>query len=321
MTLMENQLTDMRHDWQLTEILELFNLPFNDLLFTAQTLHRRYFNPNQIQLSSLLNIKTGQCSEDCAYCSQSAHFKTAIEADPLMSTEQIVAIAQQAKAKGATRFCMGAAWRSPKAKDFNQLLNVVTAVKQLELETCMTLGMLNSEQAQQLKTAGLDYYNHNLDTSPDFYKNIVTTHTYQERLDTLAQVQQAGIKLCCGGIIGMGESVADRADLLGRLANLPKHPDSVPINLLIPVTGTPLESAQPIDEFDLVRCIAVARILMPQSYVRLSAGRTQMSDSLQALCFLAGANSIFYGDKLLTTNNVDTNRDKQLFSRLGLEGI
>lgn len=318
---MENQLTDIRHDWQLTEIIELFNLPFNDLLFTAQTLHRRYFNPNQIQLSSLLNIKTGQCSEDCAYCSQSAHFKTAIEADPLMSTEQIIAIAQQAKAKGATRFCMGAAWRSPKAKDFNQLLNIVTAVKQLELETCMTLGMLNGEQAQQLKTAGLDYYNHNLDTSPDYYQHIVTTHTYQERLDTLAEVQQAGIKLCCGGIIGMGESLQDRADLLCHLANLPKHPDSVPINLLIPVDGTPLENAQPIDEFDLVRCIAVARILMPQSYVRLSAGRTQMNDSLQALCFLAGANSIFYGDKLLTTNNVDANQDKQLFSRLGLEGM
>lgn len=318
---MNNEFTEIRHDWQLTEILELFALPFNELIFIAQTRHRRYFNPNQIQLSSLLNIKTGQCSEDCAYCSQSAHFKTALESEPLMSTEKIVAAAKQAKAKGATRFCMGAAWRSPKTKDFAQLLAVIAEIKQLELETCMTLGMLNSTQAQQLKAAGLDYYNHNLDTSSDFYKNIVTTHTYQERLDTLAQVQKAHIKLCCGGIIGMGESVQDRADLLRNLANLAQHPDSVPINLLIPVSGTPLENSQTVDSFDLVRCIAVARILMPTSYVRLSAGRHAMVDTLQALCFLAGANSIFYGDKLLTTDNTDVEQDNRLFERLGLQSV
>lgn len=315
---MQNQSTEIRHDWQLTEILQLFSLPFNELIFIAQTLHRCYFNPNEIQLSSLLNIKTGQCSEDCAYCSQSAHFKTALESEPLMPTDAIIAAAKQAKAKGATRFCMGAAWRSPKTKDFTQLLEVIVAIKQLELETCMTLGMLNTTQAQQLKAAGLDYYNHNLDTSSDYYKNIVTTHTYQERLDTLAEVQKANIKLCCGGIIGMGERVADRADLLRHLANLPKHPESVPINLLIPIAGTPLENSQAVDSFDLVRCIAVARILMPTSYVRLSAGRSEMADTLQALCFLAGANSIFYGDKLLTTDNAEITHDKQLLDRLGL---
>lgn len=311
----------VRYDWQIKEIIELFKLPLNDLLFKAHSTHRDYFNPNQVQLSTLLNIKTGACSEDCAYCSQSARFDTEIERQALMQQEAIVAAARQAKENGATRFCMGAAWRSPKKKDFEQILKIIKAVKALDLETCMTLGMLTAEQAQELKDAGLDYYNHNLDTSAEHYKQIVSTHTYQDRLDTLAHVRAANLKVCCGGIIGLGENIEDRAALLQTLANWPIHPESVPINQLVPVEGTPLGETQQIDLFDMVRCIAVARIMMPASYVRLSAGRAEMSDELQALCFFAGANSIFYGEKLLTTGNADVEHDRQLFNRLGIETV
>jgi len=317
----ENSLSeqpDVRHDWDFDEVIELLNRPLFDLIFTAQGIHRTYFNPNQVQLSTLLNIKTGACSQDCAYCSQSVRFDTGLKPQPLMEREAVVAAAKQAKANGATRFCMGAAWRSPKPKDFDKVLDIVKAVKALGLETCMTLGMLDAEQAQQLKKAGLDYYNHNLDTSAAYYKHIVSTHTYQERLDTLANVRTANLKVCCGGIIGMGESLEDRSALLQTLANLPQHPESVPINQLVRVAGTPLADTKEIDPFDMVRCIAVARILMPASYIRLSAGRAEMSDELQALCFLAGANSIFYGEKLLTTGNQACEHDRQLFNRLGI---
>ncbi len=308
----------IRHDWQLTEILELFNLPFNDLIFKSQSIHRTNFNPNQIQLSTLLNIKTGACSEDCGYCSQSARFKTKLEKQPLMAIDAIVAEAKQAKANGASRFCMGAAWRNPKAKDFEQILDTIQAVKAEDLETCLTLGMLDDQQAQQLQEAGLDYYNHNLDTSATYYTEIVSTHTYQDRLDTLTSVRKANLKICCGGIIGMGEKIQDRAELLQTLANLAIHPESVPINQLVPVVGTPLEHVEQLDSFAIVRCIAVARILMPTSNIRLSAGRTEMNDELQALCFLAGANSVFYGEKLLTTDNKSTEHDHQLFDKLGI---
>lgn len=309
----------VRHDWHLKEVLELFELPWNDLIFKAQCTHRAYFNPNQVQLSTLLNIKTGRCSEDCAYCSQSGHFETAVEAEPLMEPSSVVAAAKQAKANGATRFCMGAAWRSPKPKDFDKVLEIIKAVKALGLETCMTLGMLNAEQARELKEANLDYYNHNLDTSAEYYQHIVSTHSYQDRLDTLANVRSAGLKVCSGGIIGMGESLVDRAALLQTMANLPDHPESVPINQLVPLAGTKLADAKEIDPFDMVRCIAVARVMMPASYIRLSAGRAQMIDELQALCFIAGANSIFYGEKLLTTANAAVEHDRQLFNRLGIE--
>lgn len=311
----------IRHDWTLEEVLHFFKLPFNELLFQSQSAHRAYFAPNQVQLSSLLNIKTGRCSEDCAYCPQSARFNTALASEDLMAQEDVVAMARKAKENGATRFCMGAAWRSPKGKEFVKVLDMVRAVKALELETCMTLGMLDQTQASQLKVAGLDYYNHNLDTSAAYYKEIITTRTYQERLDTLNHVREANIKVCCGGIIGMGESLQDRASLLQTLANLPEHPESVPINQLVRVEGTPLEKQSTPDPFDFVRCIAVARLLMSASFVRLSAGRTEMSDELQALCFFAGANSIFYGEKLLTTDNPDINKDHHLFNRLGIETI
>ena len=311
----------IRHDWQLDEILALFDLSLNELIYQAQTIHRAHFNPNQVQLSSLLNIKTGRCSEDCSYCSQSARFDTHIDVEPLMPIDEIVTAAKTAKENGATRFCMGAAWRSPKDKDFAKIVDIVQSVKAIGIETCMTLGMLSDEQAQQLKQAGLDYYNHNVDTSEEYYSHIVTTHTYQDRLDTLEHIRDAGLKTCSGGIIGMGEKLEDRAAMLMTLANLPKHPDSVPINQLVPVAGTPLVDATKIDDFDMVRCIAVARILMPHSYVRLSAGRTDMDEALQALCFLAGANSIFYGDKLLTTANPTANRDKTLLARLGMEAV
>jgi len=311
----------IRHDWQLDEILALFDLSLNELIYQAQTIHRAHFNPNQVQLSSLLNIKTGRCSEDCSYCSQSARFDTHIDVEPLMPIDEIVTAAKTAKENGATRFCMGAAWRSPKDKDFAKIVDIVQSVKAIGIETCMTLGMLSDEQAQQLKQAGLDYYNHNVDTSEEYYSHIVTTHTYQDRLDTLEHIRDAGLKTCSGGIIGMGEKLEDRAAMLMTLANLPKHPDSVPINQLVPVAGTPLVDATKIDDFDMVRCIAVARILMPHSYIRLSAGRTDMDEALQALCFLAGANSIFYGDKLLTTANPTANRDKTLLNRLGMEAI
>lgn len=311
----------VRHDWKLKEIIELFELSFNELMFKAQCTHRAYFNPNQVQLSTLLNIKTGACSEDCAYCSQSVRFKTQVKPQPLMEPEAVVSAAIAAQANGATRFCMGAAFKSPKSNDFDKILEIIKAVKALGLETCMTLGMLDAKKAHQLKEAGLDYYNHNLDTSATYYNHIISTHTYQDRLDTLANVRAANIKVCCGGIIGMGESLKDRAALLQTLANLPVHPESVPINQLVRVAGTPLADAEKIEPFDMVRCIAVARILMPASFVRLSAGRAEMSDELQALCFLAGANSIFYGEKLLTTGNLVCDQDRQLFNRLGIQAI
>ena len=309
----------IRHDWLIDEVIHLLTRPLFDVIFLAQGIHRTYFKSNQVQLSTLLNIKTGTCSEDCGYCSQSARFKTSIESQPLMALKEVVAAAKEAKAKGATRFCMGAAWRSPKRKDFDNVLEIIKSVKSLGLETCMTLGLLDLEQAQQLKAAGLDYYNHNLDTSAAYYKQITSTHTYQDRLDTLAHVRDAHLKVCCGGIIGMGESLEDRAALLQTLANLPIHPDSFPINQLIPIAGTPLAKSEKPDSFDMVRCIAAARVLMPNSNIRLSAGRTEMSDELQALCFFAGANSIFYGEKLLTTDNPGVEQDMKLFKRLGIE--
>jgi biotin synthase len=307
-----------RHDWQIAEISALFSLPFNELIFTAQSIHRQHFDPNHIQLSTLLNIKTGKCSEDCGYCAQSVRFNTHLTEEDLLEPLDVERAAQHAKNAGATRFCMGAAWRSPKPKDFTKVLEIVQRVKATGLEACMTLGMLSNSQADQLKAAGLDYYNHNLDTSPDYYQEIVSTHSYQDRLNTLKKVHQAGIKICCGGIIGMGETREDRLKFLLTLANLPAHPDSVPLNQYIPIAGTPLANSQPIDIFEIVRCIAVARILMPHSYIRLAAGRTGMDDALQALCFLAGANSVFYGDKLLTTENPTVEQDMQLFNRLGL---
>lgn len=317
----QQESTWIRHDWRLEEVMELFNTAWNDLLFQAQWIHRHYFNPHQVQLSTLFNLKTGACSEDCAYCSQSGHFNTDIKPQPLMAVETIVAAARQAQANGATRFCMGAAGRNPQDKEFSQLLATVKAVKSLGLETCMTLGCLTAAQAQQLKAAGLDYYNHNLDTSATYYEQIVTTHSYQERLETLTHVRAAQLQVCCGGIIGLGENLVDRAILLQTLANLPHHPESVPINQLVPIAGTPLAQIPPLDPFELVRCIAVARILMPTAWVRLSAGRTTMSDELQALCFFAGANSIFYGEKLLTTNNLPIEQDRQLLRRLGMQAV
>lgn len=309
----------LRHDWRLEEILDLFNLPFNDLLFEAQRCHRQYFHPNHVQLSTLLNIKTGACPEDCQYCPQSAHYSTGIERQSLLDLNAVRRAAQTAKEQGATRFCMGAAWRQPPERDMPALLDIISTVKALGMETCLTVGMLDAAQAQQLQQAGLDYYNHNLDTSARYYTQIISTRTYQARLDTLACVRDAGIKVCAGGIIGMGENLQDRAELLQTLANLPTHPESVPINQLIKVEGTPLDNADDIDPLDFVRCIAVARILMPASVVRLSAGREVMSDELQAWCFFAGANSIFYGEKLLTTNNPAVQHDQQLLQRLGME--
>ncbi len=311
----------LRNDWQLEEVTALFELPLNELIFRAQGALRGYFDPTQIQLSTLLNIKTGACPEDCAYCPQSVRYDTGLPVEPMMQVQEVVTAAEAAKAQGATRFCMGAAWRSPKRKDFEIVLDMVKAVKGLGMETCVTLGMLTETQVQQLKAAGLDYYNHNLDSSEAFYPQIISTRTYQDRLDTLEHVREAQIKVCCGGIIGMGENLQDRAQLLLTLANLPAHPDSVPINQLIKIEGTPLAQAQNLDTFDIVRCIAVARILMPASYVRLSAGRTEMSDELQALCLLAGANSIFYGEKLLTTENPSLDKDRSLLKRLGLQAV
>jgi biotin synthase len=308
----------IRHDWRRDEILALLSLPFNDLLFQAQTVHRRYFNPNEVQVSTLCSIKTGACPEDCAYCPQSARYDTGLEREKLMAIEKVIEEAKAAKATGATRFCMGAAWRSPKAKDMPYVISMVQGVKSLGMETCMTLGMLDEQQAKDLAGAGLDYYNHNLDTSPEYYGEIITTRTYQDRLDTLANVRNAGMKVCCGGIVGMGEEKTDRAGLLQQLANMPEHPESVPINMLVKVEGTPLENEADLDPFDFIRTIAVARILMPASHVRLSAGREKMNDQTQALAFFAGANSIFYGEKLLTTANPETSKDMQLFKRLGI---
>jgi len=309
----------IRHDWQVDEVLALYGLPFNDLLFQAQTIHRENFNPNEIQVSSLLSIKTGSCSEDCGYCPQSARYDSGLKPEPLMPICDVLQAAQQAKDNGATRFCMGAAWRKPKDSDIERVVEMVQGVKALGMETCVTLGMLTDSQTERLKEGGLDYYNHNLDTSEDYYSEIITTRTYQDRIDTLDRVRNAGINVCCGGIVGMGESDTDRAKLLLQLANMPQHPESVPVNMLVQVEGTPLMGTEQLDPLMFVRTIAVTRIMMPKSRVRLSAGRNEMSDEMQALCFLAGANSIFYGDKLLTTDNPMTNRDLALFKRLGLK--
>ncbi len=311
-------MTQIRHDWTRAETLALFALPFNDLLFRAQQVHRERFDPNAVQVSTLLSIKTGACPEDCKYCPQSARYDTRLEREKLLELEQVIAQARRAREQGATRFCMGAAWRSPHDRDLPQVLAMVREVKALGLETCMTLGMLAPQQAQALAEAGLDYYNHNLDTSPEYYGEIITTRTYQDRLETLEHVRNAGMKVCCGGILGMGEALADRAGLLVQLANLSEHPESVPINQLVRVAGTPLENAEALDPFDFVRTIAVARIMMPASHVRLSAGREDMNEQTQALAFFAGANSIFYGERLLTTPNPEADADRRLFQRLGI---
>ena len=308
-----------RHDWTQEQIEDLLNLPFNDLMFRAQTIHREHFDPNRLQVSTLLSIKTGACAEDCGYCSQSAKHQTSLEKEKLLPLEEVVQAAESAREKGATRFCMGAAWRNPTDKNLDRVIEMIQAVRDLGMETCVTLGMLSGEQAGRLKGAGLDYYNHNLDTSPEFYGNVISTRTFQDRLDTLEHVNRHGISVCSGGILGMGESRADRASMLRELATLPKHPDSVPINLLVQVEGTPLFGVEELDPFEFVRTIAVARILMPGSHVRLSAGRAQMNDQMQALCFLAGANSVFYGDRLLTTDNPEANRDLELFRRLDID--
>jgi len=309
---------ETRHDWSLDEIAALLDQPFNDLLFRAQSMHRAHFEPNRIQVSTLLSIKTGACPEDCGYCSQSARHDSDLEQERLLPLEEVLVAAQAAKDKGATRFCMGAAWRNPTDKNLERVIAMIEGVSDLGLETCVTLGMLTEHQAQRLAESGLDYYNHNLDTSPEFYGQVITTRTYRNRLDTLAHVRRAGIRICSGGILGLGESRRDRASMLRQLANLPQHPESVPINLLVQVEGTPLFGTDDLDPFEFARTIAVARILMPKSYVRLSAGRSDMSDELQALCFLAGANSMFYGERLLTTPNAAAAGDERLFERLGL---
>ncbi|MBB3189334.1 biotin synthase BioB [Halomonas cerina] len=308
----------LRHDWSVDEIESLFALPFNDLLFHAQQVHRSHFDPNAVQVSTLLSIKTGACPEDCKYCPQSGHYNTGLDKEKLLEIEKVVEQARAAKQAGASRFCMGAAWRSPREKDLRVVMEMVSQVKALGLETCMTLGMVDTDQASRLAEAGLDYYNHNLDTSPDYYGEIITTRTYADRLETLANVREAGMKVCSGGILGMGEAPRDRAALLQQLARLDPHPESVPINMLVKVPGTPLEDVEDLDPIEFIRAIAVARILMPKSHVRLSAGREQMSESTQALAFLAGANSIFYGDTLLTTGNPQVERDRALFDKLGL---
>ncbi len=308
-----------RHDWALAEIESLLGLPFNDLVFRAQATHREHFDPNQVQVSTLLSIKTGACSEDCGYCSQSASHSTSLEKERLLPVAEVVKTARSAREKGATRFCMGAAWRNPTDRNLERVIEMIQEVHALGMETCVTLGMLTAEQSRRLKQAGLDYYNHNLDTSPEFYGNVISTRTFQDRLETLGYVREQGINICSGGILGMGESRRDRASMLRELANLPKHPESVPINLLVQVEGTPLFGIDELDPFEFIRTIAVARILMPASHVRLSAGRSQMNDEMQALCFLAGANSIFYGERLLTTDNPEAERDLKLFQRLGIQ--
>ena len=310
--------TALRTDWSLDEVAGLFGKPFNDLLLQAQIVHREFFDPNEVQISTLLSIKTGGCPEDCAYCPQSIRYDTGVENEDLLPVEVVVDAAKRAKASGATRFCMGAAYRRPKRGQLEKIAEMVSAVHELGLETCATLGMLEPDQAGVLKKAGLDYYNHNLDTSETFYKEIITTRTYEDRLETLKAVRDAGINVCCGGIVGMGESKADWVEMLHTLATLPEHPGSVPINQLVPVAGTPLEDSPSVDAFDFVRVIAVARILMPASHIRLSAGRLDMTDELQALCFFAGANSIFYGDRLLTTENPTATNDRKLLQRLGI---
>ncbi|PIE37325.1 MAG: biotin synthase BioB [Gammaproteobacteria bacterium] len=312
-------MAEIRNNWTLQEVKALFAQPFNDLLFQAHTIHRAQFDPNEVQVSTLLSIKTGACKEDCKYCSQSSRNATGLEREALLPLAEVVASARAAKDKGSTRFCMGAAWRNPSDRQLEQVIAMIGAVRDEGMETCVTLGMLTDQQAQRLKAAGLDYYNHNLDTSPEFYGEIITTRTYQDRLDTLEHVRNAGMKTCAGGIIGLGEKPGDRAGLLMQLANLPKHPESVPINNLVQVEGTPLYGVDKIDPLEFVRTIAVARVMMPASHVRLSAGRTAMSDEMQALCFFAGANSIFYGDKLLTTDNPEADKDRALFERLGIQ--
>ncbi len=313
-----DQEQDPRHDWSFEDLNGLFVLPFLDLLFKAQLVHRKNFPANEVQLSTLISLKTGKCSEDCSYCSQSAHHTTDSPVEPLLDIEKVLSAAAQAKMAGANRFCMGSSGRGPNDGDLQSILEMVRKVKSLGLETCLTLGMLTDEQAQDLKNSGLDYYNHNLDTSPEYYGEIVTTHTYQERLDTLTRVRKAGISLCSGGILGLGEGRTDRIGLLLQLANMPKHPESVPINMLVQIEGTPLEDRESLDTLEFVRTIAVARIVMPRSMIRLSAGREEMSEEMHALSFLAGANSVFFGDKLLTTDNTSMERDKDLFTRLGM---
>ncbi len=309
---------EFRHDWSVEEIENLFSLPFNDLLFQAQGIHRSHFEPNTVQISTLINIKTGGCAENCGYCSQSAHFDTGLEREALMAVDEVITAAKAAQQGGATRFCMGAAWRKPKASDMEVVIAMIKGVKDLGMEACVTLGMLEPEHVQQLKAVGLDYYNHNIDTSPEYYDKVVTTRKFSDRIDTINRVREAGINVCSGGILGMGESRRDRAAMLQELANLPEHPGSVPINLLVKVPGTPLGDTPELDIFEFIRTIAVARIMMPATYVRLSAGRETMHDEAQALCFMAGANSLFYGDKLLTTDNATTDHDKSLFQRLGI---
>ncbi len=308
----------LRQDWSQREVEDLLGRPFADLMYQAQSVHRAHFDPNRVQVSTLLSIKTGACSEDCGYCSQSARHDTGLEREKLLSLDEVKSAASAAKDKGATRFCMGAAWRNPTDRNLDRVIDMIRAVNDLGMESCVTLGMLTPPQAQRLGEAGLDYYNHNLDTSPQYYGNVVSTRTYQDRLDTLEHVRSAGINLCCGGILGMGESRSDRASMLRELANLPKQPESVPINMLVQVEGTPLHGTDELDPFEFVRTVATARVLMPRSHVRLSAGRTEMNDEMQALCFLAGANSIFYGERLLTTDNPDQDRDRDLFRRLGM---
>lgn len=310
--------TPIRHDWTLEQVNQLFALPFNDLMFKAQLVHREHFNPNEVQVSTLLSIKTGACPEDCKYCPQSARYSTGLEKEQLLEVEKVLQRAKEAKEIGSTRFCMGAAWRNPRDRDMPYVIEMVKGVKALGLETCMTLGMLSQEQAMALKEAGLDYYNHNLDTSPEHYGEIITTRTYEDRLNTLANVRNAGMNVCSGGIVGLGENANDRSGLLMALANLPKHPESVPINMLVKVEGTPLDKVEDLDSFDFIRTIAVARIMMPTSHVRLSAGREGMNEQMQAMCFMAGANSIFYGCKLLTTTNPDEHFDQKLFKKLGI---
>lgn len=309
---------EVRHNWTVEQVRALMEKPFMDLVFEAQTVHRHYQQANHVQVSTLLSIKTGACPEDCKYCPQSARYQTDIEKERLMEVERVLDAAQKAKNAGSTRFCMGAAWKNPKQRDMPHLTEMIKGVKEMGLETCMTLGMLTAEQAKELSQAGLDYYNHNLDTSPEFYGNIITTRTYQDRLDTLSHVRDAGMKICSGGIIGMGESANDRAGLLVELANLPTHPESVPINMLVKVKGTPLEEVEDVEPFDFIRLIAIARIMMPRSAVRLSAGRENMNEQMQALCFMAGANSVFYGCKLLTTPNPSEDKDMLLFKKLGI---
>ena len=309
---------EVRHDWTEQEVRALFELPMNDLLFQAQSVHRQHFNPNEVQVSTLLSIKTGSCPEDCKYCPQSAHYNTGLEKQRLMEVEAVLNKARQAKESGSTRFCMGAAWKHPTERDMPYVIEMVRGVKAMGLETCMTLGMLQETQAQQLAEAGLDYYNHNQDTPPEVYDKIITTRSYEDRLNTLQHVRDSGMKICSGGILGMGETARDRYGLLMQLANLPQQPESVPINMLVKVQGTPLENVEDLDPLEFIRTIAVARIMMPKSHVRLSAGREQMSDELQSMAFFAGANSIFYGECLLTTPNPETNRDLQLFKRLGI---